>query len=143
MCNVCMYLYSVITTHVVIYLLPPPSPSLPLSSCLPPSFPSSFPSPSPLPPSLPPSLPSFLPPSPPHQVDYTLPVGTPEYISPEVLTSLDKKLTYGVSCDWWSVGIILYELLFERTPFEGKSIPETYANIMSFEVRGVHVHVYM
>ena len=61
-------------------------------------------------------------------------MGTPEYISPEVLTSLDRKLTYGVSCDWWSVGIIMYELLFEVTPFEGGTTAETYANIMSFQV---------
>lgn len=67
-----------------------------------------------------------------------LPVGTPEYISPEVLTSLDNKMVYGACCDWWSVGIILYELLLDVTPFEGDSTVQTYANIMNYEVL-IHV----
>lgn len=62
-------------------------------------------------------------------------MGTPEYISPEVLTSLDGKMKYGVCCDWWSVGIILFELLFDYNPFEGDSMTETYANIMNFKAR--------
>ena len=81
-----------------------------------------------LPPSLPPSLLNL-------KVDYRLPVGTPEYIAPEVLTSLDKCANYGVCCDWWSLGIIAYELLVGVTPFEGDSTAKTYGNIMNFEVR--------
>ena len=40
-------------------------------------------------------------------------MGTPEYIAPEVLmdSSYDKEV------DWWSVGIIFYEMLFGFTPF--------------------------
>ena len=68
------------------------------------------------------------------QLEPRLPVGTPEYIAPEVLTSLDSAADYGVCCDWWSLGIIAYELLFEVTPFEGKSTTHTYGNIMNFKV---------
>jgi citron Rho-interacting kinase len=62
-----------------------------------------------------------------------LPVGTPEYIAPEVLTSLDHSADYGVCCDWWSLGIIAYELVYDVTPFSGSSTSETYGNIMNYQ----------
>jgi len=38
-------------------------------------------------------------------------VGTPDYISPEVLMSQGGTGYYGRECDWWSVGVFIYELL--------------------------------
>ncbi len=67
------------------------------------------------------------------QVESRLPVGTPEYIAPEVLTTLDSSADYGVCCDWWSLGIIAYELLYDVTPFEGDSTAKTYSNIMNYK----------
>lgn len=40
-------------------------------------------------------------------------VGTPDYIAPEVLL----KKGYGMECDWWSVGAIMYEMMVGYPPF--------------------------
>jgi protein-serine/threonine kinase len=52
-------------------------------------------------------------------------VGTEDYISPEVLE--DREVTY--ACDFWSLGIILYQMLSGTTPFKGKTAEKTYMNI--------------
>ncbi len=39
-------------------------------------------------------------------------VGTPNYIAPEVI-----QQKYTQACDWWSVGVIFYEMVIGRPPF--------------------------
>ena len=40
-------------------------------------------------------------------------VGSPGYIAPEILL----RQPYGTGCDWWSVGVIMYECLYGCPPF--------------------------
>eukprot|EP00727_Mastigamoeba_balamuthi_P002114 m51a1_g1190 putative protein serine threonine kinase (440) ;mRNA; f:420644-422711 len=58
--------------------------------------------------------------------------GTPQYVAPEVLRKAEDTSApgYGVACDLWSLGALLYFILFGRPPFqsEGAQLLESIKN---------------
>ncbi|CAH0049942.1 unnamed protein product [Clonostachys solani] len=56
-------------------------------------------------------------------------VGTSQYMAPEVIVGQH----YDGRCDWWSIGIILYECLYGQTPFLSEhGRKETKQNILDY-----------
>ncbi|XP_068785430.1 protein kinase C gamma type isoform X1 [Struthio camelus] len=52
--------------------------------------------------------------------------GTPDYIAPEIIA----YQPYGKSVDWWSFGVLLYEMLAGQPPFDGEDEDELFQSIM-------------
>ena len=57
-------------------------------------------------------------------------IGTLNYISPEALSYQgNKQIKLGIASDVWSLGIILYEMVYHTTPFA--SIKQVHAKLRS------------
>lgn len=56
-------------------------------------------------------------------------VGTPNYIAPEVL----QRSGYTHLCDWWSVGVIMYEMLVGQPPFLASTPADTQLKVINWE----------
>lgn len=55
--------------------------------------------------------------------------GTPDYIAPEVILGQG----YGFAVDWWSMGVILYEILVGTTPFWSTTVQDLFDEITNGE----------
>lgn len=52
--------------------------------------------------------------------------GTNEYLAPEVIS----RVNYGPAVDWWTLGILLYEMLFQTTPFFHQNTSRMFTRIL-------------
>ena len=52
--------------------------------------------------------------------------GTVEYMAPEIV----NRRGHGPASDWWSFGVLMYEMLTGTLPFHGSSRKETMMQIM-------------
>ena len=53
--------------------------------------------------------------------------GTQEYLAPEIL----ERVPYGKEVDWWSLGVILYEMLAGRPPFYNNNRDRLFKSILN------------
>ena len=91
------------------------------------------------------------------------PCGTCDYIAPEILRAFEEEMVafeadestnntnakdtssprrlgiehggYGAEVDWWSLGIVAYELLFGIAPFFAEDVRSTYHKTLHHTVR--------
>ena len=53
--------------------------------------------------------------------------GTPEYLAPEII----METGYNKIVDWWSLGILVYEMVTGRVPYMDTNVYRIYKNILS------------
>ncbi|ESN96795.1 hypothetical protein HELRODRAFT_67852, partial [Helobdella robusta] len=64
--------------------------------------------------------------------------GTPNYIAPEII----KMKGYNNSVDWWSFGILLYELISGNPPFDDDDHSRIYSKVLAGQVRFFHLKIF-
>ncbi|CAL9733353.1 flippase kinase 1 [Monosporozyma servazzii] len=57
-------------------------------------------------------------------------VGTEEYIAPEVI----RGNGHTAAVDWWTLGILTYEMLYGFTPFKGEGAKQTFVNVLKNDI---------
>ncbi|KAI3969827.1 hypothetical protein MKX01_038295 [Papaver californicum] len=57
-------------------------------------------------------------------------VGTPDYLAPEILLGTQ----HGYAADWWSVGVILFELISGTPPFNAECPESIFPNILNQKI---------
>ena len=58
-------------------------------------------------------------------------VGTPDYIAPEIISQMP---TDNYAADWWSLGVMAYELMIGARPFAADTIEEIIENVTNHNI---------
>ena len=58
-------------------------------------------------------------------------IGTPDYIAPEIINQVSLC---NYSIDWWSLGVMAYELIVGNRPFAAFTIDEVIENITKMNI---------
>ncbi|XP_043094170.1 citron rho-interacting kinase isoform X2 [Puntigrus tetrazona] len=58
-----------------------------------------------------------------------------DFLAPEILSALSggPKCSYGPESDWWSLGVIAYEMVYMKSPFADGTSTKTINNIINFQ----------
>jgi serine/threonine protein kinase len=57
--------------------------------------------------------------------------GTPDYIAWEIVNNKE----YNESVDWWSLGVLIFELCSGKTPFRARTSDQIYRNIIEMNIQ--------
>ena len=62
-------------------------------------------------------------------------VGTPGHLAPEIVGLMSGQSCdpHGFEVDWWSLGVLTHEMLFEDSPFDGDAQAELFEDILNKE----------
>lgn len=58
-------------------------------------------------------------------------MGTPDYISPEIIKGVSSD---NFSTDYWSLGVIMYEMLVGVPPFNDTTVERLFDNILNLRM---------
>lgn len=56
--------------------------------------------------------------------------GTNEYLAPEVV----RGESYGIAIDWWTVGVLMYEMMYGKTPFFCANKAQMFKRVLTADI---------
>ena len=63
------------------------------------------------------------------------------YMCPEMITS--SSIGHGFEADWWSLGVLIYEMLLGEPPFKGDNEQQVRQNIMQKKLKVILLSLFL